>query len=225
MYAALSPAWLAAGYFCHSVITPVGDGAMRDAWVSLGFGEDCLFARRAIAPVPDVAPPPGVEIRRGGTEDLEEVIRLVDDLWRHHAQAPAYVPYLPEYEAERRREHEAGLADPAIAYWLAYRDQRPLGLQIFEEVGESAPWVGVMPARNAYLAWAQTEPHARGSGIGSALLAHGLAWAQSEGYADCAIAWAPASLVADAFWRHHGFQPCQSRLVRQVDPRIAWARG
>jgi GNAT superfamily N-acetyltransferase len=226
MYATLSPAWLAAGHFCHAVFTPVGDVAARDAWVSLGFGEDLMFGRRAIIPVPDLARPSGLEIRRGGIEDLPDVTRLYDDLFRHHARVPSYLPYLPEYEAERRSEVEAGLADPAIAYWLGCRDGRALGVQVFRRLGTSMPpLVGVVPESAVWLGAAQTEAHARGSGIGSALLARGLAWAQAEGYSVCAVSWSTGNLVADAFWRRHDFQPYLARLVRVVDPRIAWARG
>jgi GNAT superfamily N-acetyltransferase len=225
MYAALSPAWLAAGYFCHEIYTPVGDVAARDAWVSLGFGEHLIFARRAIIPVPDLAPPSGVEIRRGRIEDLPEVTRLFDDMWRYFALAPSYLPYLPEFEAGRRSEAEAGLADPAKAYWLAYRDGRALGAQVYERLPAISFLAGAIPKGDVFLGSAQTEAQARGTGIGSALLARGLAWAQAEGYSCCTLPWHTGNIVADAFWRRHGFQPYLVRLVRLVDPRIAWARG
>jgi GNAT superfamily N-acetyltransferase len=225
MYAALSPAWLAAGYFCHAVVTLASDVIARDAWVSLGFGEDLLFARRGLTPVPETVLNRDVEIRRGGVEDLEEVTRLIEDLWRYHSRSAAYVPYLPDDAGTRKRENEAGLADPTMAYWVACQDQRVLSVQVQGTVGANANLAGVMPDGDVYLVFAHTEPHARGCGIGTALLARGLAWAAADRHTGCAVGWMTGNLVADAFWRRHGFQPYLSRLARLVDPRIAWARG
>lgn len=223
MYATLSPAWLRAGHICHAVFTVVGDSVVRDAWVSLGFGEELISGRRAITPVLDAPTPNGVEIRRGTLEDLDEVSRLLDDLLRYHARAPSYIPYIPELQAGLRSEAAAGLADPAKAYWLAYRNGRALGFQEFERLGANRATAGATSERDVHLYIAQTEPAARGTGIGSALLARGLAWAQAEGYTDCAAEWVQGNLLADFFWRRRGFQPYLIRLVRLIDPRIAWA--
>jgi GNAT superfamily N-acetyltransferase len=220
MYAALSPAWLRSGHVFHGIFTPVGDGVVRDAWVSLGFGEELLFGRQPIAPMEDAPTPPGVEIRRGTKEDVDEAWRLVNDMFQYHARVPSYIPYLSELEGERRKEAELRLADPAQAYWLAYRDGRALGVQIFERL---AMLRGAIPEGDIYLDIAQTEPAARGTGIGTALLAHGLAWAQAEGYTHCTVGWFSNNLSSDAFWRRRGFRPYLVRLVRLIDPRIAWA--
>jgi hypothetical protein len=32
-----------------------------------------------------------------------------------------------------------------------------------------------------------------------------------------------ANLLGARFWLSHGFRPIEYRLMRQVDPRIAWA--
>src|SRR5262249_27137570 len=51
LYAALSPTWLARGHFGHLVQTPVADRETRDAWISLGFGQEFVACRRAIVPI------------------------------------------------------------------------------------------------------------------------------------------------------------------------------
>lgn len=38
------------------------------------------------------------------------------------------------------------------------------------------------------------------------------------------IGWEAVNLVADRFWRRHGFRLLGWRLLRVVDERIAWMR-
>ena len=72
---------------------------------------------------------------------------------------------------------------------------------------------------------AGTRESFRGRGIGRALTQHGLREARAAGYTVCETDWRSANLEAARMWPRQGFQPVAYRLVRRLDPRIAWANG
>jgi GNAT superfamily N-acetyltransferase len=222
LYAALAPRWNAAGCFAHYVETPAGDRAALDAWFSLGFGRDMTFAVRGTHDlVADRRQDAAVEVHRAGAEDLDVVMRLAEGLWRHHAAAPVFFPFLPETLPDMRRFQEALLADPANAHWLAYRDGRALGMMTF--IAGLFFDRMLRPERCVYLFQGFTEAAARGGGVGTALLAHSLVWAREQGHERCGLHFMAANLTAARFWLGHGFRPFEYRLCRVVDGRIAWA--
>jgi GNAT superfamily N-acetyltransferase len=79
------------------------------------------------------------------------------------------------------------------------------------------------PDRCLHIDEAFTESTERGGGVGSRLLDAALAEAREEGYEWCSVSWRTANLEADRFWRGNGFRPVYYRLLREIDPRIAWA--
>ena len=220
MYAAVAPIWTAAGSFWHYVSVPASDRTAVETWHALGFGRDVTTAVR------DTAPPPGrsaaVEVRRAGPGDIDVVMRMALGLFRHHGAAPVFVPYLPEMDAEEWDYQRKLLADPACAYWLAFRDGRLLGMQSLQP---PPPFLSPVftPERSIYLLQGYTEPEARGTGVGGALLARSLGWAREDGHGECLLHFHAANATAAGFWLGNGFRPVEFRLVRHVDERIAWA--
>ena len=65
---------------------------------------------------------------------------------------------------------------------------------------------------------AYTQPEARGAGIATALLKHGLAWAIERGYTRCAVDFEPMNPQARRFWVRH-FTPVSYALERHIDSR------
>jgi predicted GNAT superfamily acetyltransferase len=63
----------------------------------------------------------------------------------------------------------------------------------------------------------------RSQSIGTALLRAVMRWSRSADYQYCAVSWASANLVSDAFYRAHGFAPIRYVLARRIDPRVSWA--
>jgi GNAT superfamily N-acetyltransferase len=221
LYAAVSPAWVEGGYFAHYVAVPASDPTACDAWFSLGFGRDATTALRETEP-----PPSGgaeVEIRRGGLDDLDGVVRMALGLYHHHAGPPMYLPYLAEIEPDERAYQERLLADPGCAHWLASRDGRVIGMQSFESPPTFVSPL-LRPEGCIYLLHGFTDPGARGGGVGRALLRRSLAWAREAGYPHCLLHFLASNLAAARFWLASGFRPVEVRLSRHVDERIAWAR-
>jgi GNAT superfamily N-acetyltransferase len=220
MYAAAAPAWIAAGCFWHYVSVPAADPRAVEAWHALGFGRDVTAALR------DTAAPSmqstEVEVRRAGPEDLDAVMRMALGLFHHHTAAPMYVPCLPEMEAEEWEYQRKLLADPACAHWLAHRGGRLLGMQSLQPPPSFLSPV-FTPERSVYLLQGYTEPDARGTGVGGALLSRSFAWAREEGHGDCVLHFHSSNATAAGFWLGSGFRPVELRLARHVDERIAWA--
>jgi len=224
MYAAMAPHWLANGCFAHYVEIGAGDEAAMEAWFSLGFGQTLTLAVRDTEPVA-VEPgrlAAGIEIHQAGAEDIEVILRLNDELARHHNAAPVFLPYLPETEAAAREHQVELLEDPANAHFVAYRAGEAVGMQTFHE-----PDVQPMarPERCVYLFGGITVPDGRGGGVGTALLRHSMDWAREQGYDWCALHFFSANIPGARFWTRSGFVPVTERLARQVDERIAWANG
>jgi GNAT superfamily N-acetyltransferase len=221
LYAALSPAWVDAGYYVHYVAVAASDRAARDAWFSLGFGHDATLALRDTA-APE-AGAPDVDVRRGTAADLADVVEMALGLYRHHASAPIYLPYLAEVEPDERSAQAQALVDPECAHWIARRDGRAIGMHVLQP---PPPWLPplVRPERCTYLLHGYTEAAARGGGVGRALLVRSLAWARKAGHEHCLLHFLAANVSGARFWLAAGFRPIELRLRRAVDRRIAWAR-
>ena len=224
MYAALAPDWLARGCFTHFVEVNAEDDVALAAWFSLGFGQVITLAARDTSPVPpdQDGATDGIEVHQAGPEDIEVVLKLNDDLMRHHNASPIFLPYLPETEPAVRQHQADLLADPANAHWIAYRAGEPLGMQTFHPQTFAAM---AQPEGSIYLFQGVTTPGSRGGGVGTALLRRSMDWARDAGYERCTLHYFSANIPGARFWQRSGFRPLTQRLVRRVDERIAWAHG
>ena len=130
------------------------------------------------------------------------------------------MPFLPETASERRRFVADHLADAASPHWLAFANERLVGMQIFVEP-HSPHWhqpALETPPRALYLSLACTAPEARSLGVGAALSAHTMAWARETGY-DCCMAHYLTASRAASFWQGLGFRPVSYWLNRTIDER------
>jgi GNAT superfamily N-acetyltransferase len=209
MYRHLSARWLAEGCAQHVVTVLADDQAGVAAWQWLGFGFVVVDAVRGLEPVDGEAA--AVEIRRAGLGDAAEVNALRRALEAHMLAAPAFWVESPPDAAER-------LGDPAHAFWLAYEDE-----QVAAGIGlEPDLWDGcdvVQDERTIIIVSAHTYEHARGRGVGTALLNRSLEWARAENYQRCAVDFQTANLEATRFWMRY-FEPVCYSLSRCVDERV-----
>jgi ribosomal protein S18 acetylase RimI-like enzyme len=226
LYAVLGARWVTFGCFAHFALVPTADPALVHAWFALTFGIEQVHALLALdgLDLSTPAPPRGVEIRRAGPQDRETLADLSDVIWRHQVQAPVWGIHLPEDEAEAR----AGWADlgddPTVTVWLALRQGQVVGCQGYFPAEPSDDDL-LLPEQCTRLTIAGTRETARGQGIGQALTRHGLAHARDSGYRYCETDWRSTNLLSSRFWPRQGFRPVAYRLVRRIDPRIAWANG
>ena len=222
LYAAVAPRWLAAGCFSHAIHLPGADREALQAWFALGFGRQHTRGLRDTAPVAGVRAPAGVEVHEAGEEDIEPLTRMERGLALHHAASPVFALVFSDDPEQWRRQAAQVLSDPAYRCLLALRDGDTLGMFVLSPVRPYA--LMVTPDGAAHITSAYTETLSRGSGVGALLLETALARARDDGAVHCTVSWWPANLSAARFWEGNGFRPILQRLVRDVDPRIAWAR-
>ncbi len=225
LYRELAARWVAAGYFHHSVNVIASDTRLQEAWFNLGFGRHVsVSVREGTGPVAE-ASAAGVEIRAAGSEDVGVLVELARSLGRHHLDSPMFMywPVLPEHDRLARRFFASLLEDAANPHFIAWREGRPVGLTSFLAKGFIPPYIN--SAGNAYLFMGVIEPDAQDGGVGRALLDHGMAWARAESYERCTLHVLSANYSGEPFWSANGFTPVEHGLERQIDERVAWARG
>lgn len=224
MYAALGARFVAEGYFTHVTVTPALP-PLVDAWFGLCFGRESVYAVTEIDGLPaGAAVPEGVTIRQGGPADLDLVLTLGDQLARHQSRAPVWGPVVPERFGEFRSDWAETLADPGYRLCLALRGDSLAGLLGMHDAPVDP--ADLMACDQAtYLGFALTRAEERGRGVTRALLAAALDVEREAGARRVLTDWRSANLEASRVWSHLGFRPTFYRLIRQIDPRIAWARG
>jgi GNAT superfamily N-acetyltransferase len=217
MYAAIADHWLANGCFWHAITLYPHEREAREAWFSVGFGLAVMDALQVL----DALPPLGStdDIRRAGVGDIARIVPLELALERHLSTSPTYLPLIVK---DGRRDLENWLADESHALWLAFRAGKAVAYLRFE------PSEGlVLPTASettVAITGAFTRQGVRGTGIGTALLRQGFAWARSAGYEHCSVDFESANLSGSRFWLRH-FEPVCHSLMRRVTPRLAWANA
>jgi len=219
LYAALAEGWVRRGFFEHFVHLADRDTAAREAWDSLGFARELTCALRDVGS--PVGNPGRVEVHRAGAEDVDVIEALNEALWQHHVGSPIFAPHLREADEGSRERTLELLADAANPHFVAYRDGQALGMNTFMAPAFLSPLL--TPEACTYLLQGIVHGHARGGGVGRALLAHSMDWAQGQGYDWCALHFYASNISGAAFWQANHFQPVEHRLRRRVDERIAWA--
>jgi GNAT superfamily N-acetyltransferase len=226
MYAAIADRWLANGCFLHGITFYPHERPAIKAWFSVGFGLAVIDALQPLARQWGAARwPQGIEVRRGGSGDVDVVSALEIALDRHLSASPAYLPLLVE---GGRRSWEQWLADESHALWLAFQEGEAVAYLRFE------PSEGlVLPTASeetVAITGAYTRPDVRGRGIGTALLRCGFEACatpegRSEGYTHCSVDFESANLPGSRFWLGSGFVSVCRSLMRRVDQRLSWANA
>ncbi|HEY6408488.1 MAG TPA: GNAT family N-acetyltransferase [Ktedonobacteraceae bacterium] len=235
LYAALSPSWVALGCFAHYALIPALDQPDLEAWFALSFGKEHAHGIRETAEAPALATPvdPTLKIRRAELVDLDASLELDDIIPRHQSRAPVYAPYwFVEYapfgnKEEIRQESIEILKDEKAKLWLALRNGRIVGYQLFMPAFPHFDKIDNMmiPEQCSFLGTAAMREEEQGRGVGRALTAHGLAADHAAGYTHCITDWRVTNLLSSRFWPRQGFRPVAYRLSRRLDERIAWAHG
>jgi GNAT superfamily N-acetyltransferase len=222
LYAEAAAGWFAEGRIAHYVVTPASDGELVAAWFRLGFGQQHAFAIRGLDPVDDPDPPPGVQVREARADDLEALVALAPVLPEHQALSPVFSGGPRETEEELRAEIAEEIANERFGSLVAEIDGRVVSSFFLVPTEESGMHSGLARVPGALLlAWAATEPGARGSGTGLALMAASFAWARERGYETMVTDWRTTNLLSSRFWTRRGFRPTFLRLHRLLPAQSA----
>ena len=217
MYATIADQWLANGCFWHAITVYPHEREALDAWVSVGFGLAVVDALQSLDALPPLAIT--LDIRRAQVGDIAQIVPLELALERHLASSPTYLPLIVE---GGRRSLRDWLADESHALWLAFQAGKAVAyLRLEPSEGLVLPTAS---ETTVAITGAYTREDVRGTGIGTALLRHGLEWARAAGYRHCSVDFESANLLGSRFWLRH-FEPVCHSLMRRVNPNLAWAHA
>jgi ribosomal protein S18 acetylase RimI-like enzyme len=226
LYAAAGSGWLERGHFDHYVMAPAGDRDAVEAFFALSFGKEQAHAicdLNSLQPSLQPASSGAWAIRQAIKADRDLLAEAAGWIPQRLAGAPVWGAMLPERLGDRRQQYAAIVDDDTATVWLAEEDGRLVGIAVYfsEEPVADDLQIGEDCATFAVGA---TRPGERGRGIATALTHHGLADLRAHGFRTCLTDWRVANLEASRLWPRFGFETAVYRLVRRVDPRIAWAR-
>jgi GNAT superfamily N-acetyltransferase len=210
VYAAAAAAWTEAGHTRHGVFVPASDRELVDRWFRLCFGASGVLAMRETGAEEPVDA--GVTIRGGTADDVEDAARLEREMSGAMLPSPSFSDHAPPPADEVVEEWRGTWDDDTYAHFVAEREGRIVGnILLYRRPPDLR-----VPVDSIDLAQASTEPSARGSGVGRALTAHVLTWAQEHGYPTMTTDWRMTNLFASRFWPRRGFRETFLRLYRSI---------
>ncbi|MDN7243269.1 GNAT family N-acetyltransferase [Planococcus sp. N028] len=225
LYADAGAEWIKHGYFHHVLMVPLGNPAIVEQWLNQSFYYEQKYA---VLPLHDFeakepAQKPNLSFRRGGKEDAPLLKKMA--LWNsiHQAAAPSWLPITKETMHDIKNAYAALSEDQEAYLWLAQQGERVAGFHVYYR--KDNPLSLVTPANCVELPAASTNPDLRGRGIGRALANYCFSELKNEGFDFVFADWHTPNHLASSFWPRLGFKPVMVRMSRQIDPRIAWARG
>jgi len=221
LYARLAAELVADGFLEHGVGVLAGEREIHDSWVALGFGRSFTLALRGVEPLGEPTRR-DLEIRPATEKELPDVFALLAEQRAFHARAPMFLPNLRILRDAQEGQARWLIGQPRCPIFVAWRDGRALGMQLFAPAGIFVSW----PLRDdatVYLFQGVVSELERGGGVGAALLQHSLAWMRSENVRRCGLHYLSANPSGVPFWTTHGFRPAEHFLHRTVDARMAWS--
>ena len=209
LYAHAATRWVEDGHTRHGLYVPAPETEQIDAWFRLCFGASGVTAARETGPDSFESP---VRVRDGTPEDLEDAARLDRAMADSMRPAPSFSGQGADSQEFAVKEWRDTWDDEQFKHFIAELDGRSAGHLLL--------WTGRtglrIPAGSIDLAAASTEPEARGAGVGRALTAHALTWAQEHGYPTMTTDWRMTNLLASRFWPKRGFRPTFLRMYRSI---------
>lgn len=167
---------------------------------------------------PDAPVEPGttIVVRDAQPTDTVDVARL----WHAEIEYEGRVGTLRDSAAIRAAVDAAvpGLLDGLGTVLVAERDGEVVGVVVAESV-ESSEWVGarLTQAPLRYLAMASTDPGARGSGVGAALVGELHDRHRTAGVRLSALHYSPYNPLSVPFWSQWGYRPVLTFFSRPVN--------
>jgi GNAT superfamily N-acetyltransferase len=207
LYRAASREWTAAGCWAHAISLLAHDRDAVRTWCWNGFGVTVIDAIRAIGDL-DRATVPDVTFRRAEPTDLDAIVELETEHWRHYTHPPMLMPARTPAAAEIRDV----LQHPTASYWLAIAEDRPIGFLRFETATEGASDL-VDSTTTIAISGAFVQPSLRGRGIATGILNTALLRYSTRGYDRCSVDFESFNPEAGSFWLR-SFTPVCISMVR-----------
>lgn len=208
LYTTQAAIWVDEGHLCHLISMFVSDQPALQGWHWLGFGMCAVDAIRSLETVPFSNT--DCNIRRATLVDVDDITVLDKALKLHLSVSPTYFPH----EQEQRDFFINRLQDPKYAYLLADQGAEPVAFMGFGPASNDACTI-IVDEGTSSIPGAFTLAAARGTGVATSLLNHGLDWARQQGYLRSAVDFEPTNPLAARFWRRYYQLVCVT-MMRQV---------
>jgi GNAT superfamily N-acetyltransferase len=206
LFAELAPVLLADGAV-RVTVDQVDHFALAIALFDLGFGRGSVFAVRGTE---TLDAEPAVEVRVGTAADLDSIAALSHIELLYRSTSPMYALDQNRSLAETHAVHERLLHDGAI-HLLARRPGCDVGLLTIEH---TTPAPRLCAAASPYIGATATDPDARRSGVGRALVHASIEWARARGHDMISVDFDSRNPLSRPFWLGNGFRPTGHRLRR-----------
>lgn len=219
LYQYISPQWVGNGCFSQAITLYAHDALAQQTWFRTAFGMICGDGVRELEPVAGQAAT-DIQVRRASVEDIDLFLPLVHEHQRYYPTSPLFMPLLRLHD----REHFVDwLSKPDHNFWLAFNQGEPVG---YFESTPSHPGASdiIIDSGTCSICSAFVRPGTRKQGVGAALLARVVQWAQENGYERCAVDYETHNLYGSRFWEKH-FQPVAVSVMRHVDERVTWGHA
>jgi GNAT superfamily N-acetyltransferase len=192
-------------YLLHAAVP-----RLTEALSNLGFGRNGAYG---IQPAAARRRSSAVSVRTARVEDLQTVARLALVEMRHRSAPPMFAPPHAPPLADLVAEHRA-LRERGAVHLLGALDGRDVGLLTIEL---TSPVPRLCPDGQPYIGSTATLPHARGRGVGHALVDAALTWAHERGYQQVSVDFHTANPLSRPFWLNAGFHPAGYGVLRLID--------
>jgi ribosomal protein S18 acetylase RimI-like enzyme len=196
------------------VTIPSHETAAALPLVHHGFAPLIVIAERLVGAFVQTRPP-SVIIRPATAADLDAAVELNMHTVRYDA-AFGMVTERPNSATHLRSSLAEALGRDHDAMWIAERDNTPIGMA-YVDMPQDAQWMERFTEARpfAYLGHLGVRPDARGSGAGSALVAHVHSLLDGAGVASTLLHHALPNPRSTPFWYSHGYRPRWTTWVRR----------
>jgi len=221
LYAAVASTLVENGALRH-LLEHVAAPRLAQSAASMTFAHSGSWAARrlrspsspSLSPTAPFEIDPALSVRIGTVDDLDTISRLALIEVAQRSLPPVYAPPAEETPARMRQDRAEGLARGQV-HLLARRDDDDIGLLCIERAPKHQR---LLRHDQLYLGPAAVLPHARGNGVGRALLNAALHWGIERDFEWIRLAFAESNLLARPFWLRSGFTVTGHVRIRGIHP-------
>lgn len=208
LYRAAAEQWTAAGCRVHAISLLAHDHAAEKIWFWNGFGLGMVDGIRSLDAVQGV-PSSTFSVRQATLQDVDALLQIEDEHWRHYAQPPIFMASDGRRDADSFRKL---LTTGHNSIWLAHRDSTIMSYLQFEESGHGATEIVVADTTIA-ITGAYTRPAYRGQGAAKSILNTALHHYAGLDFERCSVDFESFNPEAAIFWMKH-FEPVSLSVMR-----------